>query len=101
MKIIVAGRLNGVDIARTEKLVQGKVPLQTLRSDIDYSRGVAQTIYGMIGIKVWNYKGVYFDKKAKEKSDIKRPTKTVRLFSKGQAKIQDLGENSKTKNKTK
>jgi len=57
VKIIVAGRLNGVDIARTEKLVQGKVPLQTLRSDIDYSRGVAQTIYGMIGIKVWIYTG--------------------------------------------
>jgi len=61
-KIVVAGRLNGAEIARTEKLVWGKVPLQTLRADIDYARGAAHTTYGAIGIKVWIYKGEVFEK---------------------------------------
>ncbi len=85
VKIMVAGRLNGAEIARTEKLTQGKIPLQTIRSNIDYSRGVAQTIYGIIGIKVWIYKGEYFDKKAKEKEATKAPQKTVKLFNKEKA----------------
>jgi len=97
VKIIVAGRLNGVDIARSEKLVQGKVPLQTLRSNIDYSRGIASTTYGVIGIKVWIYKGEYFDKKNKNKNDIKRSTKTVKLFSQGKANIQALDNNKVNK----
>ncbi|MBU1203344.1 30S ribosomal protein S3 [Patescibacteria group bacterium] len=80
VKIMVAGRLNGVDIARREKLVDGKIPLQTLRSNIDYSRGVARTMYGAIGIKVWIYKGEYFDKKAKTDSKVKVPTKSAKLF---------------------
>lgn len=61
-KTVVSGRLNGAEIARTEKLVWGKVPLQTLRADIDYARGAAQTTYGTIGIKVWVYKGEVFEK---------------------------------------
>jgi len=61
-KTVVAGRLNGAEIARSEKLVWGKVPLQTLRADIDYARGVANTTYGAIGIKVWVYKGEVFEK---------------------------------------
>lgn len=61
-KIVISGRLNGAEIARTEKLVWGKVPLQTLRADIDYARGVAHTTYGTIGIKVWIYKGEVFEK---------------------------------------
>ena len=63
-KTVVAGRLNGAEIARSEKLVWGKVPLQTLRADIDYARGAAQTAYGTIGIKVWIYKGEVFDKES-------------------------------------
>jgi len=63
-KVVVAGRLNGAEIARTEKLVWGKLPLQTLRADIDYARGVANTAYGTIGIKVWIYKGEVFKKEA-------------------------------------
>lgn len=63
-KTVVAGRLNGAEIARSEKLVWGKVPLQTLRADIDYARGVAQTAYGSIGIKVWIYKGEVFEKES-------------------------------------
>lgn len=61
-KIVISGRLNGAEIARTEKLVWGKVPLQTLRADIDYARGAAHTTYGSIGIKVWVYKGEVFEK---------------------------------------
>lgn len=62
VKVVVSGRLNGAEIARTEKLVSGKVPLQTLRADIDYARGAAHTTYGAIGIKVWIYKGEVFEK---------------------------------------
>ncbi len=61
-KVVVSGRLNGAEIARTEKLVWGKVPLNTLRADIDYARGAASTTYGQIGIKVWVYKGEVFEK---------------------------------------
>ena len=56
VKIILAGRLNGVEIARTETLSKGKIPLSTLRANIDYSRGAADTVYGKIGVKVWIYK---------------------------------------------
>lgn len=65
-KIVIGGRLNGAEIARTEKLVWGKVPLQTLRADIDYARGAAHTTYGAIGIKVWVYKGEVFEKESKK-----------------------------------
>lgn len=60
VKIIISGRLDGVEIARKETLSWGKLPLHTLRADIDYARGKAQTIYGAIGIKVWIYKGLKF-----------------------------------------
>lgn len=62
VKIVLSGRLNGVEIARTEKLISGKIPLHTLRANIDYSRGAARTIYGAIGVKVWIYKGEVFNK---------------------------------------
>jgi small subunit ribosomal protein S3 len=65
VKIIVSGRLNGAEIAREEKLVSGKIPLQTLRADISYSRGVAKTSYGTIGVKVWIYRGEIFEKDIK------------------------------------
>lgn len=61
-KVVIGGRLNGAEIARSEKLVWGKVPLNTLRADIDYARGAANTSYGAIGIKVWVYKGEVFEK---------------------------------------
>ncbi len=59
-KIICSGRLNGVEIARTETQTQGKLPLHTLRADIDYALEKAQTTYGVIGVKVWIYKGEKF-----------------------------------------
>ncbi len=63
VKVEVSGRLNGAEIARTEKLLLGKVPLHTIRADIDYSFVEAFTLYGVIGIKVWIYRGDIFKKK--------------------------------------
>ncbi len=57
IKIMVAGRLAGAEIARTEWYLKGRLPLQTLRSEIDYATARAETKYGTIGIKVWIYKG--------------------------------------------
>jgi small subunit ribosomal protein S3 len=57
IKIMSAGRLNGIEIARTEWYREGRVPLHTLRADIDYGLGEAKTTYGVIGIKCWVYKG--------------------------------------------
>lgn len=63
VKIKMSGRLNGVEIARTETLSKGKIPLITLRSDVDYASIPAQTLYGKIGVKVWIYKGLVFGRK--------------------------------------
>ena len=63
VKVIISGRLDGAEIARRELFLYGKVPLHTLRADIDYARGVARTIYGAIGMKVWIYKGDIFEDK--------------------------------------
>ncbi|MBW4643409.1 MAG: 30S ribosomal protein S3 [Goleter apudmare HA4340-LM2] len=57
IKIQVSGRLNGAEIARTEWTREGRVPLHTLRADIDYSYTTAKTVYGILGIKVWVFKG--------------------------------------------
>ena len=57
VKIRVSGRLNGAEMARTEKIAVGRMPLQTMRSDIDYGFSEADTTYGKIGVKVWVYKG--------------------------------------------
>lgn len=64
VKVVISGRLNGSEIARREMLAQGKIPLHTLRSDIDYASVTARTIWGAIGIKVWINRGEVFDKKA-------------------------------------
>ncbi len=56
IKIQISGRLNGAEIARTEWTREGRVPLQTLRADIDYSYKTAKTIYGLLGIKIWVFK---------------------------------------------
>jgi small subunit ribosomal protein S3 len=61
IKIMVAGRLNGAEIARTEWYREGRVPLHTLRADIDYGFSEAFTTYGTIGVKVWIFKGEVFD----------------------------------------
>lgn len=65
VRIVVAGRLGGADMARREQLKKGRIPLQTLRADIDFARIRANLPYGVIGIKVWIYRGdVFTDRKA-------------------------------------
>lgn len=61
-KIMMGGRLDGAEIARSEHLEEGSLPLQTLRADIDYAKATAHTTYGTVGVKVWIYKGEVFDK---------------------------------------
>jgi small subunit ribosomal protein S3 len=61
----VAGRLNGAEIARSEWYREGRVPLHTLRADIDYGLAEASTTYGVLGVKVWVFKGEVFDLDAK------------------------------------
>ncbi|HAO56128.1 MAG: 30S ribosomal protein S3 [Pseudomonadales bacterium] len=60
IKVRVAGRLGGAEIARAESYAEGRVPLHTLRADIDYATAEAQTTYGIIGVKVWIFKGEIF-----------------------------------------
>ena len=63
VKVVCSGRLGGVEIARQETLVEGKIPLHTIRADIDYGVATAFTTYGSVGVKVWIYKGEVFKKK--------------------------------------
>jgi small subunit ribosomal protein S3 len=62
IKVILGGRLNGAEIARVETYKEGAIPRQTIRADIDYSMERANTIYGVIGLKVWIYKGDIYKK---------------------------------------
>jgi small subunit ribosomal protein S3 len=71
IKIAIGGRLNGSEIARTEKMLDGKVPLTNLRADIDFAYGVAHTTYGVLGVKVWIYRGEIFEKKSNGEKDSK------------------------------
>lgn len=61
VKITVSGRLSGAEIARAETYKEGRVPLHTFRADIDYALGLAHTTYGVIGVKVWVYRGDVFE----------------------------------------
>lgn len=63
IKVKVSGRLGGAEIARSEQYKEGRVPLHTLRADIDYALSEAQTVYGKIGIKVWVFKGELYGKR--------------------------------------
>lgn len=67
IRTMVAGRLNGADIARSESFSEGTVPLHTLRADIDYANEEADTTYGKLGIKVWIYKGEVLPEKIEDK----------------------------------
>jgi small subunit ribosomal protein S3 len=77
IKIMVAGRLNGAEIARTEWYREGRVPLHTLRADIDYGTAEAHTTYGTIGVKVWIFKGEVFDKDAPKTEDAEAAQKAA------------------------
>jgi small subunit ribosomal protein S3 len=65
-RIVISGRLGGAEIARTEELKRGSIPLQTFRADIDFKRERATLAYGVIGIKVWIYRGKIFAEKQKK-----------------------------------
>ncbi|MGD8933362.1 MAG: 30S ribosomal protein S3 [Gammaproteobacteria bacterium] len=69
VKIMVGGRLNGAEIARSECYAEGRVPLHTLRADIDYGFAEALTTYGILGVKVWIYKGEVFDLYKQQETD--------------------------------
>ncbi len=70
-KVAIGGRLNGADIARTEHLSSGKIPLHTLRADIDFARSTAFTTYGTVGVKIWIYKGDVFETRRSEAQNSK------------------------------
>jgi len=80
IKIMSAGRLNGIEIARTEWYREGRVPLHTLRADVDYATSEAKTTYGIIGVKVWVYKG---DMKPGEKNAVVETPETQKRARKG------------------
>ena len=75
IKIKVGGRLNGAEIARSEWYREGRVPLHTLRADIDYGTAEANTTYGLIGVKVWIFKGEVYGKG--EEAEAETPKKAV------------------------
>lgn len=66
IKVMVSGRLNGAEIARSEWVREGRVPLQTLRADIDYAYRTAKTVYGILGVKVWVFRGEVVPKPQQE-----------------------------------
>jgi small subunit ribosomal protein S3 len=73
IKVRLSGRLNGAEIARTEWSREGRIPLHTFRADIDYGLGEAHTTYGVIGVKVWIFKGEVFDKAQLEQAAVAAP----------------------------
>ena len=77
IKVSVAGRLNGAEIARTEWAREGRVPLHTLRADIDYGFAEARTTYGVLGVKVWIFKGEVFGDQAAEEPAPKAAPKSA------------------------
>jgi small subunit ribosomal protein S3 len=74
VRIIVGGRLGGSDMARSEELKKGRIPLQTLRADIDFARERANLPYGVIGIKVWIYRGDVFENRKSNQDEAKPAT---------------------------
>ena len=89
IKIMSSGRLNGIEIARTEWYREGRVPLHTLRADIDYGFSEAKTTYGIIGVKVWVYKGDYLGRNeapaAEPRADEERRPRGPRRDGRGPA----------------
>jgi small subunit ribosomal protein S3 len=68
VKLTLSGRLDGAEMGRTETLMKGRLPLQTLRADVDFAKGRARMPYGDIGIKVWIYRGEIFNKEGEARS---------------------------------
>jgi small subunit ribosomal protein S3 len=93
IKIIVKGRISGSEIARTEKLMLGQVPLHTLRADIDYSLAEAHTIMGRVGCKVWVYTGEVMPAQAEEAAELENIEVTVQAGQPDEELDQLLAEN--------
>ncbi len=81
VKVICGGRLGGAEIARSEKEVEGKVPLHTLRADIDYGQAEAHTTFGVIGIKVWIYRGDILPSKRRDLSEVQQEAVAQPMFA--------------------
>jgi small subunit ribosomal protein S3 len=79
IKVRVGGRLNGAEIARSEWYLHGQLPLQTLRADIDYGFAQARTTYGVIGVKVWLYKGERIEPQVGREEEYRAPRRGARL----------------------
>ena len=77
VKVRLSGRLNGSEIARTEVSREGRVPLHTFRADIDYGTAEARTTYGIIGVKVWIFKGEVFDQVVEAPADTAEPAQAA------------------------
>ena len=86
IKVQVAGRLNGVEMARTEWYLEGRVPLHTLRAKIDYGFAEALTTYGIIGVKVWIFKGEVLQKKLNQETS-KKPQRKASRRRKGRRNV--------------
>jgi len=78
IKVRVSGRLNGAEIARSEWYLNGQLPLQTLRADIDYGFAEAHTTYGLIGVKTWLYKGERLEPRVGREEDYRVPRRQPR-----------------------
>jgi small subunit ribosomal protein S3 len=95
IKIMSAGRLNGIEIARTEWYREGRVPLHTLRADIDYGVSEAKTTYGVIGVKVWVYKGEVLakaDQPAAPMAPVVDDVPAAKTLKKAPARTSDAGD---------
>jgi len=92
IKITVGGRLGGSEIARSETYRAGRVPLQTLRAQIDYGFTEAMTLYGKIGVKVWIFMGEVLGKKAQAKIDESKKAKEAKDTNKEKTKIEKVEE---------
>lgn len=77
IKVKCAGRLGGAEMSRAESYKEGKIPLQTFRADIDYGFSEALTTYGLIGVKVWVYKGDILERKPQEQEEVTEKAETL------------------------
>ncbi len=97
IKIMSAGRLNGIEIARTEWYREGRVPLHTLRADIDYGFSEAKTTYGIIGIKVWVFKGEIL---TKHEQALAAAGRDARIAGDRQTRVRQAGGETRAQEKT-
>src|SRR5690606_25934002 len=96
IKIMSSGRLNGIEIARTEWYREGRVPLHTLRADIDYGVAEAQTTYGIIGIKVWVFKGEVFANKSEQPAAVEPERKARPAGAEPEKRVRKSGAKNAT-----